>query len=263
MSEIIKNTWETYLQFKGVGMHLGLYFAAVLFLNILSKSKKEKENSSLLSGHSLLFWGIFFFPVTAKVIIDYCIGDSVYWRMFWILPFPIVIAYAFALSLKQVHITWKRYGLVLCMAAAIMVTGTLVYTPENFSGAENRYRIPQVVVDVCQIVNEDARENNLEERKVVAVNDLLPYIRQYDGSIRMPYGRNGPKEGKFQNKNCKRIYNAINSPEVDFKKLLEYAKKEHCNYLVYFSTEEADAALGRLGCQAVGDTGQYRVFALR
>ena len=62
MREIIKNTWETYLQFKGVGMHLGLYFAAVLFLNILSKSKKEKENSSLLSGHSLLFWGIFFLP---------------------------------------------------------------------------------------------------------------------------------------------------------------------------------------------------------
>ncbi len=29
MREIIKNTWETYLQFKGVGMHLGLYFAAV------------------------------------------------------------------------------------------------------------------------------------------------------------------------------------------------------------------------------------------
>ena len=48
MREIIKNTWETYLQFKGVGMHLGLYFAAVLFLNILSKSKKEKENKAQL-----------------------------------------------------------------------------------------------------------------------------------------------------------------------------------------------------------------------
>lgn len=263
MREIITKTWETFLQFKGMGMHLGLYFAAALFLNSLSKTKREKDGSSLLSGYSLVFWGIFFFPVTAKIIIDYCIGDSVYWRMFWILPFPVVIAYAFALSLKQVQVAWKRYVLVLCMAAVILVTGTPVYTPEQFRASENRYRIPQVAVEVCQIVNEDARENNLKVRKVIAVNDLLPYIRQYDGSILMPYGRNGPKEGKFQNKNCKRIYNAINSPEVDFKKLLKFAEKENCNYLVYFSTEEADAALGRLGCEAVGDTGQYRVFALR
>ena len=246
-----------------MGMHLGLYFSAILFLNVLSRTKREKEDSYLLSGYSLLFWGIFFFPITAKIIIDYCIGGSVYWRMFWILPFPLVIAYAFALSLKQVHVSWKRYGLVLCMAVAIMGTGTLVYTPENFSGAENIYRIPQAAVEVCQIINEDAHEHKLEERKVIATNDLLPYIRQYDGGILMPYGRNAPKEGKFQNKNCKRIYNTINSPEVDFEKLLKYAKKEHCNYLVYFSTEEADAALGRLGCEAVGDTGQYRIFAVR
>ena len=47
-----------------------------------------------------------------------------------------------------------------------------------------------------------------------------------------------------------------------------YESNSQCilEYLALFqalSAEEADAALGRLGCQAVGDTGQYRVFALR
>lgn len=262
MREAVGKAWEAYVQFKGDGMHLGLYFAAVLSLGMFGGTRWEKENSYRLSGYSLLFWGVFFFPVTAKIIMDYCIGSGVYWRMLWILPFPLVIAYAFTISVKRVHSGWKRQALVFCMAMVIMGMGAPVYTQQNFGKADNLYKIPQSAIDVCQIINEDAGENHIEGKKAIATNELLSFIRQYDGSIEMPYGRNAPKEGRFQNKNSKRIFKLMSSQETDFQKLLKYAKKEKCNYLVYYIDGTADEALRNLGWKVVGSSEQYRVYRL-
>lgn len=262
MKEVIGVSWNTYLGFKGGGMHMGLYFAAVLFLALLSRTDNEKRNNYLLSGYSILFWGIFFFPLTAKIIVEYCIGSNVYWRMFWILPFPLVTAYAFALALKQVPSGWKRGIFIFFTMAVIMVTGTSIY-PHYFSKAENIYKIPQNAVDVCQIVNEDAKENQTAEKKVIVPNELLSYIRQYDGSIQMPYGRNALKNEKFQNKNVKRIFELMSSPETDFETLAEYAKREACNYLVYPVHETADKKLQELGYERIGENGVYCVYRRR
>ena len=259
MRTILEVAWNTYLGFKGGGMHLGLYFAAVLFLVILSKTDNEKKNSYLLSGYSILFWGIFFFPLTAKIIVEYCIDSSVYWRMFWILPFPLIIAYAFAVALKQLPSGWKRGVLVFFMVSIIMVTGSPIY-PQNFSRAENIYKIPQNAVDVCQVINEDAKENHIEERKVIVPNELLSYIRQYDGSIQMPYGRNALKNERLQNRNVKQIYQLMSNPDPDFKKLAGYAKREKCNYLVYPIQEMADKKLQELGYERIGEEDAYYVY---
>ncbi|MCI8484569.1 MAG: hypothetical protein HFH41_09545 [Lachnospiraceae bacterium] len=259
MREIIRKAWEMYLQFCGPGMHLGMYFAAVLFLGMFSKTKREKESSYLLSLYSLFFWGIFFFPVTAKIIMDYCIGAEVYWRMFWILPFPLIIAYAFTLGLKQIDVKWKRNCFAVCMAAAVILTGRLV-DPLNFSKVDNPYKLPQSAVDVCQMIHEDAQKNGISEKKTIAVNDLVSYIRQYDATIQMPYGRDGIKEGRFSNKNTRKIFEYINNPAIDFQGLLKYAKKENCNYLVYYRTDAADAALENLGYEKIGENEQYGVY---
>ena len=56
------------------------------------KRKKNIKNS--LQDISILFVILYFCPVTAKIIMKYCVEEQVYWRMLWLLPIPLVLAYA-------------------------------------------------------------------------------------------------------------------------------------------------------------------------
>lgn len=262
MIEVIQTAWESYKLFNDSSMHMVLFLGAVLLLGGLCKLNKEKSHASLLSGYTACFFFIFFCPLTAKVIIDYCVGSQVYWRMFWILPLPIVIAYAFSLRLRAEGIRWRRCVYAACMFLVIVITGTAVYKAEAFVKAENPYKLSQDVIDVCDIISEDARENSIEEKKAVVVNELLAYIRQYDGSIKMPYGRGAIQGLKGQSKNSKRIYKLMCNPGVNLEKLVKYLKKEKCNYLVYYKGESTDEALCSLGYKRIGESSSYFVYRL-
>ena len=260
MKEVFNTAYEMFAQFVGEGLHILLFFPAMLFINSCSKTKTEKENNFLLSGYVIAFFVLCFFPLSAKFIMDYCIGSEVYWRMFWILPFPLIIAYAFSMQLKQASSERRKYILCICMAFLIIITGSAVYTFDNFSVQENIYKIPQEAVDVCEIISEDARKNNIEEKKAIVVNELLPYIRQYDGSIQMPYGRNALRNQKIRSKNGRQIFELMCNPAVDFSQLAACALQENYRYLVYYKTESADEALGNLGYGKIGDNGTYGVY---
>lgn len=263
MREVVQSAWETYKLFNGTGMHMVLFLGCALLLGGLSKSNKEKSHAFLLSGYTACFFLIFFCPLTAKIIMDYCVGADVYWRMFWILPLPIVIAYAFSLRLKAGEGRFRRCLCAACMFVVIAVTGTVVYQLEPFVEAQNPYKLPQEVIDVCDMINEDAGDNSIEEKKAVVVNELVPYIRQYDGSIKMPYGRNATRGLGRRSKNCRRLYELMNSTEVNFKKLAKYAKKEECNYLVYYKNGFADEALRDLGHERIGESDSYYIYRLK
>lgn len=259
MREILHMAWETYTQYNGMAMHMGVFLAALLFLHVFHKTESERANAYFLSGYAWLFFMIFFCPLTAKIIMDYCIGADVYWRMFWILPIPVVMAYAFAASLRE-SASWKRAALMAGMALVIIVTGSAVYTSENFTKAQNIYKLPQEALDVCQIINEDARENGIDEKKVIVVNELLSYIRQYDGSIQMPYGRDALKGQKLENKNSRKIFKLMCEAQIDLQNLVKSAEKGAYNYLVYYSDDTTDKKLQDLGYKRIGDGGGYFVY---
>ena len=72
----------------------------------------------------------------------------------------------------------------LCMAGALAVSGSLIYSSPLFSKAENLYHVPDSVVHICDAINVPGRE-------VMAAFplDLVPYVRQYSAFVCMPYGR--------------------------------------------------------------------------
>ncbi|MCI9004249.1 MAG: hypothetical protein HFH39_03200 [Lachnospiraceae bacterium] len=262
MREVFRMAWEVYGQFIGAGMHMGLFFAALLFLNGTPKANAERARTGLLSWYSVFFFGIYFFPVTAKIIMEYCIGADVYWRMFWILPLPMVVAYGFAFHLKPALPWRKKAALVAGAALVIAVTGSAVYTPQNFSKADNIYKIPQNVVDLCDRIEEDATMRGISDKKAIVVNELLPYVRQYDAEICMPYGRNALRNKGFENKNSKKIYQVMCSPQPDLQSLKKYSQREACNYLVYYKDNLAREALCGLGYEVAGELDAYTIFYL-
>ena len=262
MAGMIHNIWETYLQYNGGGGHMALFLCALLLLGALCRTEREKSDSFLLSGYAVFFFGIFFCPLTAKVIMDFCIGARVYWRMFWILPLPAVIAYAFALRLKKAEVSWKRGAVVAGMILVVAVTGTSIYAQGNFREAENLYKIPQDAVDVCELMQEDAERHNIEDKGIIVVNELLPYIRQYDGTVRMPYGRLSMHDFKFPTKNGRKIYNLINNPQIDFKRLKKAAQKGGYNYLAYYRHGMPDQEMRELGFEKIGESSNYFVYRI-
>lgn len=95
-----------YDNYNGTGMHMALFFTAVLYLLL----QKKDEKRYVFLGYTLLFFIICFFPLTAKIIIA-CIGKTVYWRMFWLLPTVVITAYA---GVQVIMAAEKRYGGISC-----------------------------------------------------------------------------------------------------------------------------------------------------
>ncbi len=92
--DLIKFFWKHY---NGKGFYLYLFLGCMVLLLFLRE--RRKYNRYLFwycIGGLILYW----IPYTAKIIMDYAIGKTVYWRMFWLLPITFVIAY-FAVSCKK------------------------------------------------------------------------------------------------------------------------------------------------------------------
>lgn len=241
--------------YNGRGMHLALFFMALLFLLAVVK-KEEEEPKILLVGYSILFALIYLCPITAYIIMYRCIGENVYWRMFWLLPVLITISYVLVRWLFQTKGRMQFALFFIGAAVVIVITGTPVYTRANFQTSENEYKIPQSAIDICDFIEEDYQgEGN---PKVTVPNELLCYIRQYDAGIRMPYGRNALKEQKL-NKRRTKIYQMMSSGQVDWKKLIVLLKKEESDYFVY-ATGVGSEELSGNGYVPVGEVEGYTIY---
>lgn len=243
--------WE----YNGNGLHIALFFAALLYL-IAAKKEEEDKTKKLIVGYTVLFALIYLCPVTAYIIMKYCIGTSVYWRMFWLLPFNITISYVFVKWLFQTNGKKQFAVFIVAAVAVIVLCGSPVYTKANFILPENEYKIPQSAVEVCELIQEDYDKEG--SPKATVPNELLCYIRQYDAGIHMPYGRNALK-GEKLNKRRSEIYAMMSSGKIDWKRMSELLKEEESHYFVY-ALENGAEELEQYGYHIVGKTADYSIY---
>lgn len=114
----MQKTWTTVLEmfekYTNGSWHIILLAVALLYLLLTIKKKKENV---IFIVFSLLFAGLYLCPYTADLIMKNFIGRSVYWRMFWILPSILIIAYAGALFISR----FRAKG-IQAVLLAVMVT---------------------------------------------------------------------------------------------------------------------------------------------
>ena len=219
---------------SGSGMLVALYICALLFLFF-----KEKETYKRILFAYLPFFiiAVLLLPITYRTIAT-VIDEELYYRFFWMLPMTLVIAYA---AVELYHSYRGKYQKLVALGLALVVilSGDFVYDNWRYTKAENEYHVPQEVVDLCDLIHTDGRE-------VMALfpMELMQYVRQYDATICMPYGRNllvaewemwHPLYFKFE------IY------ETDAAEIFAGAKNYECSYIV--------AEAGKLSVDAIGETG--------
>lgn len=258
MKETLDIVMSMYDSYNGTGMQTALFFASLLYLYF---QKKENEKRFLFLGYSIVFFAICFFPVTAKVIMKACIGEAVYWRMFWLLPSAIVIAYAAAHVIMRSDGKAKRHILLFAMLLIIAMTGTNVYNGAVFDRKQNNYKLPQDTIDICDMIERDAAANGIGHKKLITTNELLPSIRQYDADILMPYGYNQVyREHGSNMRNAARIFKIMGSTDKNWDALAWHAAMEECNYLAYPADPAVSEALASCGYEKIGENASYCVY---
>lgn len=210
-----------YSKYTGTGIFMVLFFVCLVVIAI---SDKNHSNRSVLLFGSIFTLAVIFFPLTHYFYTTY-VDVSTYWRMWWLIPMGVGLAYVGTMLITEHRIT----GLLLAFFIFIL-GGRLVYTSNPYFGkAANPYKIDANVMALCDFLD----ELDEEEIVVAVAPELLTLVRLYDPYLYMPYGReqldiNWGNNWGFSNE----FYEVMCEENTDFSKLREQCVKFNTKYLI-------------------------------
>lgn len=231
------------------GLRLLLVLTALAWIYLLFR-EKDKRLRIFLVYVPVIILLLFLFPVSRKVFVAAGLDGETYYRILWTIPMGVITAYG-ACKLFADH---KRIGLVVT-AALIILCGNCVYKSEYISKAENLYHIPDTVIKICDRISP---ENPNMRVSAVMPPELIHFVRQYDASINMPYGREMLVE-RWGYYNA--VYEAMEKPEVvNMETLLEAVRDDYCRYIVMAEGKKTDVDPESSGLVLIDEIDGYRIY---
>jgi len=206
-------------KYCGNGIFPLLFLAAVVYLLFTEKDKRVRL---VLAEASVVILLLFFLPLF-KMIMDK-LDEGTYYRILWLLPMTVVIAYAGIKVFGRHH----RLGFAV-LAAVCILTGQCVYQSQYVSKAQNRYHIPNSVIAIC---NEIMPAEDEERIWAVFPDELIHFVRQYTTEVQMPYGREMLVESWEWNWNTHPIYKIMREDPIDLDALEPLLEEYYVNYLI-------------------------------
>lgn len=233
--------------YTGLKFLLALSAFAWMFLLV---TEKDHNPRVILVYAPIIIVLLFLFPVSRKVFVAAGLDGETYYRILWTIPMGTIFVYA-ACRLFEYH---KRTGVLIC-GALIVLCGSLVYKSPYISKAENPYHIPDTVIRICDLI---APEGEGERVSAVMPADLIHFVRQYDASINMPYGREMlARQWDYYNA----VYEAMEKPEVvDVEELLAASREENCQYIVMAKDRKMNQDPKTCGLQLLGEIDGYCIY---
>ncbi len=246
MQEILsffQNFVETYW---GTCVYQGIFYIALLFVVL---HEKKWERKLMYGWYPLILLVIIFNPITVKLVTVFFNEKSYtayYFRLFSFMPMMCIMAYGLVLLIcdqKEV----KKFLLVIFLFAVIMIGGNYIYSADWMEKAENTNKIPNAAIQICSIVHSEEKDV-----KIAVPTDISSYIRQYDASILMPYGRV-----------VKGWDDILCSDTPNVEDILKRAKSEACDYVVVAYSAETYQAFLQWGLDAYGQADSYLIYEVK
>jgi len=131
--EVIKNTFS---EFKGTGMYIALFLISIIYIGIKEENKKVKRFIIYYSVITLL---ITLNPIFNKIVRP-IFTDSVYWRVYWIIPLGVTIAYAAVKVINESEGKIQKVIIAISICLIIIVSGKYIYVYENYVEVGNPYK---------------------------------------------------------------------------------------------------------------------------
>lgn len=185
MTELVTNAWLGWLKFTGSGKLPALLFAALLFLWLSGRWKRQKT----LFAYTVLTVPICVIPVTAVCLMIYQTRFYDYEWIWSLVPMTIVIAWGATEFLSE---QWKDFSLRqwkcgLPVTVLLLVILSLSSGPvQNGFDRKQESADRQRAVEILSLMTESQGEDIC----LWAPQELLEYAREQSGSIRLLYGRN-------------------------------------------------------------------------
>lgn len=241
---------ELFREYMGTGLVVIWFLLSLVYLFLKEESKQIRILFVYVPVILLL---LFFNPLFAGFLAEY-MGDEIYYRILWLLPVTVVIAYTCVVIGNRLagkkRILWAVGSVILAV-----VSGAYIYSNVYFARAENQYHVPDSVVGICDAIE-------LPGREVTAVFplEMIQYVRQYSPVVCMPYGREilveGWNEWATQNELCE----AMEAEVVDAALLGKLAKDYGCIYIVLQSNREIKGNLSETGYEWFCEVNGYNVY---
>ena len=236
---------EIFQRFTGSGFLTILYLLTLLYLWI---SEKNPTFRAVFVYGASVIQVLFFLPL---FFYGYELLDGgTYYRVLWLLPMTVTIAYAAVKILG-------RYpaGSIVIGAFMVILCGKYVYNNEYITWAENGYHIPQEAIEVCEIIMPGE-----EEERVMGVfpDELIHFIRQYSSRIRMVYGRDYLAPDWIYGDHPLR--SVMNQEEIRISELVRLATEQKCQYIILEKDKEIIGDFKRLNVLKIGETTNYDIY---
>jgi hypothetical protein len=216
MWEIITDLFHRYM---GTGLIFTWFIVMLCYLLL----REERKYLRVLFVYiPLAILALFFNPWLGEIFYRY-VAEDIYYRILWLLPVTVVIAYGIVHVYGTLDGNKKRWFVPVCLLL-ILVSGKYIYSDVHFHKAENLYHVPQSVADICDYIE-------VEGREVMAAfpQELMLFVRQYSPTVCMPYGRETQLD-QWGNHNP--FYEAMNAPVLDIPELVRMARENGCHYLI-------------------------------
>ena len=224
-----------------------LFVLGLVAILVLEKTKIRRYTYLWYTGLVLFF---IYNPLTLVVcrqIMEDTTFDQYYLRFYSLAPVVFVIAYGLTLVLTRLTGVKKLAG-VLAAVVLVAVAGHLLYNEDWFTKAENRNKVPQDVVTICDIF----ADYDSDCIRIMAPEQVAVYLRQMDSRFSMPYARYAPD-----------IALELTNANPDVPALTEYCLANNVEFAVVLADPVVMNAYDNYGYEVFSRTNNYIIYRVK
>lgn len=243
MMETILSIFKDY---SGAGYFTILFLIALVYLGF---TEEEKWTRYIFVYIPAVIQVIFFIPFFYMIYNR--LDEGTYYRILWLLPMTVVIAYAGCKILGH-HV--KIGVLLICLV--LVISGGYAYAKGPYmKRAENIYHLPQETVDICEMI----RPAEGEERVwALFPAEQVQFVRQYTTTIQMPFGRDNLVES--WDRIIHPLYTLLQQEIIPADELSKLSIESYCNYIILLKSMKVEGNLEDYGIKKIGETENYIVY---
>lgn len=239
--EFMKNITQTFWGGYGFAILFSLAIIAILFLI------RDKRGKYMLAWYSLLILFFVYNPVTlfvSRKIFEETTFQQYYLRFYSLIPVAVIIALGGTLVINKFQGAKKLLATAV-LGLLIVLLGNCLYNESWFTKAENRNKVPQDVVTICDIFA-DYEGDHIH---IMAPQGVAVYLRQMDSRFWMPYARNLPDEAY-----------ELTNPKPNPAIVAQYCKDNEVEYVVVSAADTILNTYLNYGFKLYGRTPYYAIL---
>ncbi len=240
---------EAYKRFAENGLYMGLFLLTLIYFFV--HIKEYKNEKMFLGIYPIVILLIIWNPLVTKILVKF-IGESVYWRVYWLLPIGISIAYVFTKIIFNLKKKFTKIIACIAILIIVFVSGEFIYTEKYFKKVDNYYKVPDNILEIILAISED----NENHKSIAGPEEFLIYTRQINGTIKVAEYRD--VHGNYAENS---IINRIKRGEV--KQIAELANKNNWNYLIYPNNVNLQEEPEKYGFTILKQNEMYTLYKLK